>query len=117
MLLARFLIHHVVPFHVNTEATTYLLKSLSARTMSHIMKTNLFPLLTLFLFLQDFLDNLLLLNQKSSDDTIANASTASRPTIRSLNCLLWLRNLGILARSQCRNLEMMFRQPEILQNI
>ena len=56
------------------------------------------------LLLQHLLDDLLLLNQESADDAVPHAVAASRSTVCSLDCLLGLGDVGVLAGSQGRNL-------------
>lgn len=50
--------------------------------------------------LKDLLDNLLLLDQESTDDAVTNAVGASRSTICTLDGLLWAGDLSILARAK-----------------
>lgn len=56
--------------------------------------TNLTSLLGL---LKDLLDDLLLLNQESTDNTVANAVSAAGSTIGALDGLLWAGDLSVLA--------------------
>ena len=53
-------------------------------------KIRLFLLLALLLLLEDLLDNLLLLDQESSDDAVTDTATASGTTISTLDGLLGL---------------------------
>lgn len=65
----------------------------------------LFLLLALLLLLEHLLDNLLLLDQKGSDNAVTDATAASRATIGTLNSLLGLRDLRVLSRSEGGNLK------------
>lgn len=66
---------------------------------------NLFLLLALLLLLEHLLDNLLLLDQEGTDDPVPHAVTASGSAIGSLDSLLGLGDLGVLARSESGDLE------------
>jgi len=61
--------------------------------------------LTLLLLglLEDLLDNLLLLDQESADDTVLDAVGASRSTVRTLDSLLGAGDGGIFAGSEGRD--------------
>jgi len=61
--------------------------------------------LTLLLLglLEHLLDNLLLLDQESADNTVLNAAGASRSTIGALDRLLGARDLGVFARAKSGN--------------
>lgn len=88
----------------------------------------LFLLLASLLLLHDLLDNLLLLDQESADDSVADAVTASGTTVGSLDGLLGLGDLSVLAGAESGDLngdicqllvflvvvvvEMMFRSRE-----
>ena len=61
---------------------------------------HLFLLLALLLLLQHLLDDLLLLNEESSDDAVTNTVTASRTTVGTLDGLLGLGDLRVLAGSE-----------------
>lgn len=61
-------------------------------------------LLALALLLQHLLDDLLLLDEEGTHDPIPHAVAASGAAIDTLDRLLWLRDLGILAWSQGRDL-------------
>ena len=56
--------------------------------------TNLTSLLGL---LKDLLDDLLLLNQESTDNTVTNAVSAAGSTVGALDGLLWAGDLSVLA--------------------
>jgi hypothetical protein len=61
----------------------------------------------LFLFalgLEDLLDDLLLLNQESAHNSVANAVRATGSTISTADVLLGLGNLSILTRAESNNL-------------
>lgn len=59
------------------------------------------PLTLLLLrLLQDLLDNLLLLNQESADDTIPDTVGTSRSSVGALNGLLGAGDLGVFAGSE-----------------
>ena len=62
--------------------------------------------LTLLLLglLEDLLDDLLLLDQESTDDTVLDAAGASRSTVGALDGLLGLGDLGVLAGAEGGNL-------------
>lgn len=47
--------------------------------------------------LEDLLDNLLLLDQESTDNTVLDAVGATRTTVGALDGLLWARDVGIFA--------------------
>lgn len=64
----------------------------------------LFLLLALLLLLQHLLDNLLLLNEESSHNAVADTVTTSRTTVGTLDGLLRLGDLGVLAGSESRDL-------------
>jgi hypothetical protein len=53
--------------------------------------------------LEDLLDNLLLLDQESADDTVLDAVGASRSTVRTLDGLLGAGDGGIFAGSEGRD--------------
>jgi hypothetical protein len=65
----------------------------------------LFLLLALLLLLQHLLDNLLLLDEEGSDNTVTDAATASGTTVGALDGLLGLGDLGVLAGSESGNLK------------
>lgn len=67
--------------------------------------SSLFLLLVLALLLQHLLDDLLLLDQESTDNTVTHAVAASRTAVCSLDGLLGLGDLGVLAGSQGGDLE------------
>ena len=50
--------------------------------------------------LKDLLDNLLLLDQESTDNAVTDAVGAARSTVRTLDGLLWAGDLSILARAE-----------------
>jgi hypothetical protein len=58
--------------------------------------------LTLLLLglLEDLLDDLLLLDQESTDDAVLDAAGASRSTVGALDGLLGAGNLGVLAGAE-----------------
>lgn len=60
-------------------------------------------LLLLLLVLQHSLDDLLLLNQERSDNSLLHAVGASGATVRSLHGLVGLGHLSVLSRSQRGN--------------
>jgi hypothetical protein len=64
----------------------------------------LFLLLASLLLLHDLLDNLLLLDQESADDSVADAVTASGTAVGSLDGLLGLGDLGVLAGAESGDL-------------
>lgn len=61
--------------------------------------------LTLLLLglLEDLLDNLLLLNEEGTDDTVLNAVGASRTTVGALDGLLGAGDGGVLAGAEGRD--------------
>ena len=61
---------------------------------------HLFLLLALLLLLQHLLDDLLLLNEESSDNAVTDAVTASRTTVGTLDGLLGAGDLGVLAGTE-----------------
>lgn len=64
----------------------------------------LFLLLASLLLLHDLLDNLLLLDQESADDSVTDAVTASGTAVGSLDGLLGLGDLGVLAGAESGDL-------------
>lgn len=66
--------------------------------------SSLFLLLALAGLLQHLLDDLLLLNEESTDDTVPDAVTASGATVCALDSLLGLGDLSVLAGAQGRDL-------------
>lgn len=56
--------------------------------------------LLLLCLLEHLLDDLLLLNQEGSDDTISHAVAASRATVCALHGLLWSGGGGIFSGSE-----------------
>ena len=62
--------------------------------------------LTLLLLglLEDLLDDLLLLDQESTDDAVLDAAGASRSTVGALDGLLGAGDGGVLAGTEGRNL-------------
>lgn len=64
----------------------------------------LFLLLASLLLLHDLLDNLLLLDQESADDSVADTVTASGTAVGSLDGLLGLGDLGVLAGAESGDL-------------
>lgn len=64
----------------------------------------LFLLLGLALLLEHLLDDLLLLDQESADDTVTDAVAASGAAVGTLNGLLGLGDLGVLAGAEGGNL-------------
>lgn len=64
----------------------------------------LFLLLASLLLLHDLLDNLLLLNQESADDSVADAVTASGTAVGSLDGLLGLGDPSVLAGAESGDL-------------
>lgn len=64
----------------------------------------LFLLAALVLLLENLLDNLLLLDKERADDAVPDAVTASRATVRPLDGLLGLGDVGVLAGAQSRDL-------------
>lgn len=65
-----------------------------------ILWSCLFLGLLLLLILQHSLDDLLLLNQESSDNSLLDTVGASRTTVSSLDSLLGLGDLSVLSWSQ-----------------
>lgn len=65
---------------------------------------HLFLLLASLLLLQHLLDNLLLLDEEGSHNAVTDAATASRSTVGSLDGLLGLGDLAVLAGSESGNL-------------
>lgn len=63
-----------------------------------------FLFLLLALLLEHLLHNLLLLNEERTNDPVLNAVAASRSAVRTVDGFLGLRNGGILAGSESRNL-------------
>lgn len=55
--------------------------------------------------LKNLLDDLLLLNQESTNDTVLDAVGAARTTVGALNGLLWAGDGGVLAWAEGRDLE------------
>jgi NAD(P)H-dependent FMN reductase len=69
------------------------------------MLTHLFLALATFgLFLEHLLDDLLLLDQEGPDDAVPDAVGASRAAVRTLDGLLGVRDLRVLAGSKSRDL-------------
>lgn len=64
----------------------------------------LFLLLVLASLLEHLLHNLLLLNEERPDNPVPNAVAAPRTAVRTLDGLLGLGDLGVLARAEGRNL-------------
>lgn len=64
----------------------------------------LLGLLGLALLLEDLLDDLLLLNEESTDDTVADAVAAAGTTVGTLDSLLGLGELSVLAGAEGRDL-------------
>ena len=64
----------------------------------------LLGLLGLALLLEDLLDDLLLLNQESTNDTVADAVAAAGTTVGTLDSLLGLGELSVLAGAEGRDL-------------
>lgn len=64
----------------------------------------LFLLLASLLLLHDLLDDLLLLDQESADDSVADTVTASGTAVGSLDGLLGLGDLGVLAGAESGDL-------------
>lgn len=62
-------------------------------------------LLLLLSLLHDLLDNLLLLDQESANNTVLDAVGAARATVGTLDRLLGPRDLCVLARAEGWNLE------------
>lgn len=58
------------------------------------------PLFLLLRLLENLLHDLLLLNQKGSNNAVPNAVCASRSSIGALNGLLWSGDLRVFARSE-----------------
>jgi hypothetical protein len=56
--------------------------------------------------LKDLLDNLLLLNQESTDDTVLNAVTAAGTTVCARDVLARTRDLGVFTRAKSGDLEL-----------
>ena len=54
--------------------------------------------------LEDLLDNLLLLDQKSTGDTVTNAVSTSRAAVRALDGLVGAGESGVFTRSLCWDL-------------
>lgn len=69
-----------------------------------LTNTSLLLLGTLLGLLEHLLDDLLLLDEEGTDDTVAHAVTASGATVCSLDSLLGLGDLGVLAGAQGRDL-------------
>jgi hypothetical protein len=67
--------------------------------------TRLFLLRALLLLLQHLLHDLLLLDKEGANDAVADAVTASRATVGTLNGLLGVGDLGVLARAESGDLE------------
>jgi len=65
----------------------------------------LFLLASLVLLLENLLDNLLLLDKERADDAVPDTVTASRTTVRPLDSLLGLGDIGVLAGAQSRDLK------------
>lgn len=55
--------------------------------------------------LEDLLDDLLLLDQESADDTVLDATGAAGATVGTADILLGARDLGVLARAKGGDLE------------
>jgi len=71
----------------------------------YLRLTGLFHLfLLLALLLQHLLHNLLLLDEEGADDPVLDTATASRSAVGTVDALLGLGNLGILAGSESRDL-------------
>lgn len=64
----------------------------------------LLGLLGLALLLEDLLDDLLLLNEESTNDTVADAVAAAGTTVGTLDSLLGLGELSVLAGAEGRDL-------------
>jgi hypothetical protein len=62
-------------------------------------------LLGLLRLLKHLLDDLLLLNQESTNDTIPNTVGTSRSSVGTLDGLLWAGDLGVFARSESGDLK------------
>jgi hypothetical protein len=94
---------------MNTKAMKPFRRSISSLSfipLSHRPESemHLFLLLALLLLLQNLLDDLLLLNQESADNAVTDAATASRTTVGTLDGLLGLGDLGVLARAESGDL-------------
>lgn len=55
--------------------------------------------------LEDLLDNLLLLDQESTDNAVLDAVTAAGTTVCAGDVLLRARDLGVFTRAKSRDLE------------
>lgn len=102
--------YHAVPFALmNTKAMNRVPRvpcpSRGRKPKIQSEKYHLFLLLAGLLLLQHLLDDLLLLDEESSDDTVTDTATASRATVGTLDGLLGLADLGVLAGSESGDLE------------
>lgn len=66
--------------------------------------TNLSARLLLLSLLHDLLDDLLLLNEESADDTVLDAVGAAGATVGTLDGLLWAGDGSVFAWAEGRNL-------------
>merc|ERR1712107_153279 len=82
--------------HVNTVDPVFDMRN------PFILQRKCLTLLLLGL-LEHLLDNLLLLNQESTDNAVLDAVGASRSTVGALNGLLGAGNLGVLAGAEGGN--------------
>jgi hypothetical protein len=109
--LAPASMYHAVPFALmNTKAMNRAPRvpcpSRGRKPINPVREiTRLFLLLAGLLLLQHLLDDLLLLNEESSDNTVTDTATASRATVGTLDGLLGLADLGVLAGSESGDLE------------
>jgi len=85
---------------------THHRNDLHDRSSSCPMTTNHFKHLAplRLALLEDLLDDLLLLDQESAGDTVTNAVSTSRATVRALDSLVGARECGVFTGSLCWDL-------------
>jgi hypothetical protein len=75
-------------------------RSIRNSSCSLIPASRHLSLLLLLGLLHDLLDDLLLLDQESTDNTVLDAVGAARAAVCALDGLLWARDSGVLARAE-----------------
>ena len=91
---------------MHKDANRFLLGSLGS--LGGLLLRGLGGLSALGLGLDDLLDNLLLLDQESADDSITDAVSAAGTTISTVDGLLAARDASVLGRAKGRDLQIDF---------